>query len=79
MTDKAPRAVKTPQQRAQEAVDVLNRRLAKVMKAKADLERQARDLIPELDTVQKRLDYARASPDLAPEHPGEETPDPTTT
>lgn len=66
-----PRAVKTPQQRAQEHVDVLERRLAKVMKAKAHLEQQARDLIPELDAINKRLEYARASPDYVKPPPQE--------
>jgi hypothetical protein len=65
MTDKAiPRHPKTPAQRAQETVDILTRRLGKLKSAKAVLERQARDLAPQVEAVQARLTYALASPDL---------------
>jgi len=59
-----PRTVKTAAQRAQEAVDVLERRLGKVKQAKALLERQARELNPEIDAISKRLEYAKSNPDL---------------
>lgn len=64
MTDKATRHPKTPAQRAQEQVDILTRRLAKITTAKAALEASARDLALYSDVVQKRLTYAQASPDL---------------
>jgi cell division protein FtsB len=64
MTAKATRHPKTPAQRAQEQVDVLTRRLAKIKAAYDALQKQARDLAPELDAVQARLTYALANPDL---------------
>ena len=64
MTVKATRHSKTPAQRAQETVDVLTRRRNKLVEQKNALERQARDLAPELDAVQARPTYAEASPDL---------------
>lgn len=66
------RQVKSPAQRAQETVDVLQRRIAKLRKQKADLEKQARDVNPEISAVQKRLDYALANPDL-PKQPEPDT------
>ena len=64
MTAKATRHTKTPAQRAQETVDILTRRRNKLTEQKNALERQARNLAPELDAVQARLTYAEASPDL---------------
>lgn len=64
MTTKATRHTKTPAQRAQETVDVLTRRLAKIEAAYDAIQKQARDLAPELDAVQDRLTYAKANPDL---------------
>ena len=64
MTTRATRHSKTPAQRAQETVDILQRRQVKIAGQKAALEKQVRDLAPELDAVIKRLDYAKASPDL---------------
>jgi hypothetical protein len=64
MTVKATRHPKTPAQRAQETVDVLTRRRNKLTQQKNALERQARNLAPELEAVTKRLDYAKESPDL---------------
>jgi len=65
MTDKPySRNSKTPAQRAQETVDILTRRRNKLTEQKNALERQARNLAPELEAVTKRLDYAKASPDL---------------
>ena len=58
MTVKATRHSKTPAQRAQETVDVL--------------EQQVRDLTVELAAVTKRLDYAKASPDLPVKQPAKE-------
>jgi len=69
MTVKATRTPKTPAQRAQETVDVLQRRLAKIKAAYDAIQKQARDLAPELDAVQARLTYALASPDLPPIKP----------
>ena len=69
MTDKATRHPKTPAQRAQETVDVLTRRVAKIRAAKDALEAQALKLAPELDAVSARLTYALASPDLAAPNP----------
>jgi len=64
MTDKATRHSKTPAQRAQETVDILERRLAKIRTAKDALEKQVRELVVDEIAVSKRLDYAEASPDL---------------
>jgi hypothetical protein len=64
MTVKATRHSRTPAQRAQETVDILTRRRNKLTEQKNALERQARNLAPELEAVTKRLDYAKASPDL---------------
>jgi hypothetical protein len=70
MTVKATRHSKTPAQRAQETVDVLQRRLDRVRAAKDGLETQVRVLVTEERIVAKRLDYAKASPDL----PGSDLP-----
>ena len=64
MTTKATRHSKTPAQRAQETVDILTRRLAKIETHKSALEVQTRALAVEHEAVTKRLDYAKASPDL---------------
>jgi hypothetical protein len=64
MTTKATRHTKSPAQRAQETVDILQRRQVKIATQKAALEQHARDLAIVLDIVQKRLTYAEASPDL---------------
>ena len=64
MTVKATRHSKTPAQRAQETVDVLQRRHAKLLAQRTALEKQAINLATELEVVTKRLDYAKASPDL---------------
>jgi len=64
MTTKAVRHSKTPAQRAQETVDVLSRRLAKIRTAKDALEKQVRGLVVDEIAVQKRLTYAEANPDL---------------
>jgi predicted nucleic acid-binding Zn-ribbon protein len=58
------RNVKSAATRAQEQVDVLTRRVTKLKATKADLEKQAHNLAPEIDAVQKRLDYALQHPDL---------------
>ena len=64
MTTKATRHPKTPAQRAQETVDVLTRRLAKIRTAKDALELQVTNVKVDEINVQKRLTYAEASPDL---------------
>jgi len=64
MTAKATRHSKTPAQRAQETVDVLTRRLSKIKVQKSAVEVHARALAVEQETVQTRLTYALASPDL---------------
>jgi len=66
MTDKAPRTRKshTPAQRAQETVDVLSRRGAKLLSQRVALEKQAVVLASEIEVVTKRLDYAKSNPDL---------------
>jgi len=64
MTTKATRHTKTPAQRAQEQVDILQRRLDRVRAAKDGLETQVRVLVTEERIVAKRLTYAEASPDL---------------
>ena len=75
MTVKATRHPKTPAQRAQETVDILGRRHAKLLSQRTALEKQAVALASELETVTKRLDYAKASPDLLPiKPPGPQAP-----
>ena len=69
-TTKAPRQSHTPAERATEAVSVLQRRLDKLTKSKAAFELQALELEPQIEAMQKRLDYALASPDLPPKAPG---------
>ena len=64
MTTKATRHSKTPAQRAQETVDILQRRQVKIAGQKGALEAQHKALVAELEAVTKRLDYAKASPDL---------------
>lgn len=63
---KAPRATHTPAERATEAVNVLQRRLGKLTTSKAALELQALELEPQIEAMQKRLDYALSNPDLPP-------------
>jgi len=80
MTAKATRHPKTPAQRAQETVDVLDRRLAKILAAQEALNVQARALAPDITAVRKRLDYAKASPDLLVKlAPGQKVPIPPAT
>lgn len=64
MTAKVTRHSKSPAQRAQETVDILQRRQVKIAGQKGVLEQQVRKLTAELEAVTKRLDYAKASPDL---------------
>ena len=66
MTNKATRHPKTPAQRAQEQVDILTRRRNKLTEQKNALERQARNLTPELEAVTKRLDYAKVVKEPTP-------------
>jgi ATP adenylyltransferase/5',5'''-P-1,P-4-tetraphosphate phosphorylase II len=63
-TTKKPRTAKTPAQRAQDEVDRLARMLKRITAKKSDLEKQARDLAPEKDALEKRLAYAKQNPDL---------------
>jgi hypothetical protein len=69
MTTKATRHSKTPAQRAQETVDILTRRQVKIAGQTRVLETQHKALVAELEVVTKRLDYAKASPDLPPTKP----------
>lgn len=73
-TTKKPRTAKTPAQRAQDEVDRLARMLKRITAKKSDLEKQARDLAPEKDALEKRLAYARQNPDL-PSQPATTTGD----
>jgi hypothetical protein len=73
MTTKATRHPKTPAQRAQETVDVLTRRGAKLLSQRVALEKQAVVLASEIEVVTKRLDYALASPDLPAKQAAKET------
>lgn len=63
-TAKATRTAKTPANRAQEAVDVLQRRLDRLTAQRGVLEDQLRNVALDELTIQKRLEYAQASPDL---------------
>lgn len=62
--NKTPRKSHTPAERATEAVRVLQRRLDKLTKGKAALELQALELEPQIEAMQKRIDYALSNPDL---------------
>jgi len=68
-TTKAPRTTHTPAEKATEAVAVLQRRLDKLTKSKAALELSALELEPQIESMQKRLDYALSNPDLPPKAP----------
>ena len=72
MTVKATRRPKTPAQRAQEQVDVLQRRLTKIGTQKIALEHQTDVLAREFDVTQKRLTYALANPDMPVKQPAKE-------
>jgi len=61
---RAPRTTHTPAQKATEAVNVLQRRLNKLTKSKAAFELQALELDPQIEAMQKRLDYAMSNPDF---------------
>ena len=76
MTDqptKAPRTTHTPAERATGAANVLQRRLDKLTKSKAALELQAHELEPQIEVMQKRLNYALSNPDLPPQTPAPQT------
>lgn len=64
MTTSPARKTKTVETRAQEAVDVLDRRLTKIRTTKDVHEAQVRALAQDEIAVQKRLTYAQANPDL---------------
>lgn len=66
------RAKTTPAARAQAAVDVLTRRLERLTARKAQFEREARDLDPQIQAAEQRLAYAREHPDLAASETTEE-------
>lgn len=57
---------KTEQERAQEKVGVLERRLQKLNVKKAQLEREARDVAAEAVEVKALLDWLKTSPALKP-------------
>ena len=59
-----PSKTKTAETRAQDAVDVLTRRLAKITAQRSTLEGRAVHLAAEHAAVSKRLEYAKANPDL---------------
>jgi hypothetical protein len=67
---KAPRQSHSPAEKATEAVNVLQRRLDKLTKSRAAFELQALELEPQIEAMQKRLDYANTNPDL-PKHPAD--------
>jgi len=58
------RKTKSPATRAQETVDVLTRRLAKIGIQKVANEIRSVDIARQHEATQKRLTYAEASPDL---------------
>lgn len=78
MSTRRPRQVKTPAQRAQEAVGVLERRLVKLRAKNKDLDEQVKTVRTEIGEVEKRLAYARKHPDL-PTNPGGPITGPSTT
>jgi len=66
MTDTpTPRRTVPAAEKAQEAVDVLERRLAKLRDKAEEYDGQAHAARLEITAVEKRLTYAKANPDLA--------------
>lgn len=72
-TPKATRTTHTPAEKATEAVNVLQRRLDKLVKTKSALELQALEMDPQIEAMRKRLQYALSNPDL-PKTPAVESP-----
>lgn len=68
---------RTPAQRAQEAVDVLTRRVERLRKQHIDAMAALDALAADIQTNQARLDYARNHPDL-PARPTTDTAKETT-
>lgn len=71
MTRKPP-TKRTPAERAQETVDVLQRRLARIEDRHGDLNAQLMDLAADIEATEKRLAYAQANPDLPAQEPVDE-------
>ena len=63
-TAKRTRGTKTPAQRAQEALDVAERRVTKLDAALQKLIQEQRAVAAELEDAARRRDYAALNPDL---------------
>lgn len=60
-----PRQSKTPKQRAEEAVGVLERRLTKLSTKRADMVAEREAIDTEINATEARLAYAKQNPDLS--------------
>jgi hypothetical protein len=69
-TPKAPRTRKTPQQKAEQALGVAERRVAALTTQKAKFEAELATVFAELKDATRRRDYLAQSPDLptSPDH-----------
>jgi hypothetical protein len=67
MTGQTARRTKTPAQRAQEAVDVLERRIARLGEKRAVAAAEVEALDEELEVNRERLAHAQQNPDLPTE------------
>jgi len=65
MTGQTTRRTKTPAQRAQEAVDVLERRIARLVDKADAARRDVQAIDDEIAENERRLAYARSNPDLS--------------
>lgn len=68
------RKVRTPAQRAQEALDVVDRQIARVKERIIEAERAVGEVKKELAPLEKRREYLAANPDLPPQAVGKDAP-----
>lgn len=61
------RQTRTPAQKAQEALDVIDRQIVAVNKRIAAKKTELRDVEAELEPLRKRREYAALNPDLPPQ------------
>lgn len=62
--DRAPRVVKSMRQRAEEALGVAERRVARLQSTHDQLEADLKSAAAELEDAKRRRDYLAQSPDL---------------
>lgn len=64
MTRDTPRQTRTPAQRAQDAIDVLERRIARLTEKRDAAHAEAQTYAADISANESRLAYARQHPDL---------------